>query len=86
MLKDEPYGAPKKRPLGRPLIQGVFKKSSSPVQTAKSSQEIEGFFGFICFLSKSLRDEKFISSTSSSLSINFIEGIPVQTAKSSNFH
>jgi len=34
MLKGEPRGAPEKRPLGRPLIQGVLKKSSSPVQTA----------------------------------------------------
>ena len=36
MLKGEPRGELKKRPLGRPLIVGIFKKSSSPVQTAKS--------------------------------------------------
>ena len=34
MLKGEPCGAPQNRPLGRPLIQVVSKKSSSPVQTA----------------------------------------------------
>lgn len=36
MLKGEPHGESKKRPLGRPYIQGVFKKSSSPVQTAET--------------------------------------------------
>ncbi len=44
MLKGEPCGESKKQPLGRPYKQEHFKKSSSPVQTAKSSQEIESFF------------------------------------------
>ena len=52
MLKSEPSGAPKKRPFGRPLVQGVLKKSSSPVQTAiKASHENGGLFAFLycCF-------------------------------------
>jgi hypothetical protein len=44
MLKGEPCGESKKQTLVSPIIQGVFKKSSSPVQTARSSQEIESFF------------------------------------------
>ena len=46
MLKGEPCGEPKKQPLGRPLLQGVFKKSSSPVQTAKNQalHKSEGLF------------------------------------------
>jgi len=44
MLKGEHRGAPKKRPLGRPFIQGVFKKSSSPVQTAKKLQHMLKLF------------------------------------------
>ena len=43
MLKSEPGGALKKRPLGRPLIKGVLKKSSSPVQTAKALKKLEAF-------------------------------------------
>ena len=35
MLKGEHCGESKKQPLVSPIIQGVFKKSSSPVQTAK---------------------------------------------------
>lgn len=35
MLKGEPCGEPEKRPLGRPMIQGIFNKSSSPVQTTE---------------------------------------------------
>jgi hypothetical protein len=35
MLKSEPRGAPKKRPLGSPLVQGIFEKSTSPVQIAE---------------------------------------------------
>ena len=34
MLKGESRGEPKTRPFGRPCKQGIFKKSSSPVQTA----------------------------------------------------
>ena len=43
MLKGEPRGEPKKPLLDRPLIQGILKKSSSPVQTAKASI-FRGFF------------------------------------------
>gem|GEM_PF-4409453 len=44
MLKSELRGESKKQPLGRPLILGIFKKSSSPVQTAyKPSAKVEGF-------------------------------------------
>lgn len=35
MLKGEPRGESKKPPPDRPLIQGIFKKSSSPVQTTE---------------------------------------------------
>lgn len=35
MLKGEPCGASKKRPLARSIIQDVYKKSSSPVQTTE---------------------------------------------------
>ena len=50
MLKGEPCGESKKHPLGKPCKRGETRKSSSPVQTAKSLQEIEGFFSFISFL------------------------------------
>lgn len=35
MLKGEHCGSPKKLPFGRPYIQGILKKSSSPVQTTE---------------------------------------------------
>ncbi len=50
MLKGEPRGESKKPASDRPLIQGIFKKSSSPVQTAQSSQEIGSFFSYEVFL------------------------------------
>jgi hypothetical protein len=37
MLKGEPRGESKKQPLVKPYKQGVFKKSSSPVQTANTN-------------------------------------------------
>jgi hypothetical protein len=54
MLKSEPSGAPKKRPFGRPLVQGVLKKSSSPVQTAKALKKLGAFLVFILSLLLSL--------------------------------
>ena len=48
MLKGEFRGEHKKRPLGKPLIQGVLKKSSSPVQTATRKRKCL-FIGFLCF-------------------------------------
>lgn len=35
MLDSEPPGESKKRPYGKPLIQGISEKSSSPVQTTE---------------------------------------------------
>ena len=49
MLKSEPRGAPKKPPLGRPLIHDISVKSSSPVQTARSKAlytQCKGLFLF----------------------------------------